>query len=1355
METRIVPTPFFPMRTRFVQSLGVCLVLLLILAVSEPTGTASQDAVPAAAPQDLTISAVEQAECLAFGDATTARQARTGLVRSITTASGRSIPHPRPLDAQRSPEDAARAYLSICGSLFGLDAPAAQLALRDARNELTADRGAVRGRRSFVRFQQTHGGVPILAGELNVLLDDSNNILFVGGKTSSGVRLATTPEIEASAAVDAALDVVAKAHGVDRAQLTTTPPALWIYDPKLLGPDSRPARLVWRLEVTPRTLLPIRELVLVNAQRGGVALHFNQVETAQNRLTYTVNHGFDPSLLPGTLVCNEVNASCAGGDDDAVSAHQYAADTYSFYLNTLGRDSIDNAGLTMTSSTHYGVNYQNAFWNGLQMVYGDGFSRGDDVVGHELTHGVTQNTSHLFYYYQSGAINESLSDVFGELIDLGNGRGNDSAAVRWLLGEDIAGGAIRNMANPPAFGDPDRMTSPLYFVDDGDNGGVHFNSGINNKAAALMVDGGTFNGQTIAPLGPTKVAKIYYEVQTHLLTSGSDYGDLYDALYQGCNNLIGVAGITSIDCMQVRNATIAVEMNLQPVPAFNPDAPFCAGGQTSSNLFFDNFESGFGHWSAGVLAGTNQWLAANQFAHSGSWHLEAIDWPLLSDSFVTMVSDVALPADAFLRFSHSFEFEAFGSVFWDGGVVEYSTNGGATWIDAGSLMDSNGYRGQLVPFSDNPLHGRLAFVGVSHGYTSTRLNLQSLAGQPVRFRWRQGTDSSGGFFGWHVDDVQIYTCATAAVTANSVSPSSGTGTNQTFTFQYGDAAGANDLATVWMWINATFTGSLANSCLFNYTPATNTLALFNDAGTATLTGTLGSGGTLQNSQCAIALGSSTMAASGNTLTLTLPVTFMPAYAGPKTIFMFAGSGGAPHSGWQTRGTWTVPTPAVITADSATPNAGNGTSQTFALQFGDTAGANDLTTTWTWISPSFTASLANSCLFNYTPATNTLALFDNAATATFTGVVGSIETLHNSQCAISLAGSTAVTSGNTLTLTLPLTFMSPYAGAKTIFMFAANGSGTSSGWQTRGTWTVPAGPPAVVTADSITPNAGTGASQTFALQFGDTAGANDLTTTWTWISPSFTASLANSCLFNYTPATNTLVLFDDAGTATFTGTLGSDRTLHNSQCEISLAGSTGVGSGNTLTVTLPVTFTPAYAGAKTVFMFAANGSGTNSGWQTRGTWTVPGISPPPVVTADSVAPSAGSGMSQTFALQFGDTAGATNLFTTWTWISASFTATLANSCLFNYTPTTNTLALFDDAGTATFTGTLGSNQTLHNSQCEISLAGSTGVGSGNTLTVTLPVRFTPAFAGTKSVFMFAANGSGTNSGWQTRGTWTVP
>ena len=471
---------------------------------------------PLGAAQDPRISFQQRAACLAFDDTRTSRQLQTGAIRFIGTEPGRPIPNPSPAEAARSPEAAARAYLSVCGSLFGL---------QDAAGDLTVTRAMLAdARRTVIRFQQRQSGIPIMGAELIVHLDDARNILAVSGKTLPQTGLTTTPVVDGAAAAETALDTVAKEYAVDRGALAASAPELWLYSPALIGAEEGPTTLVWRMEVTPQALLPIRELVLVDAQRGSVRLRFNQVETIKNRATYTLNN---TTTLPGTLVCTESNPTCSGGDADTVAAHLYAGDTYDFYLANHGRDSLNNAGMALVSSVHYGQpGYQNAFWNGSQMAYGDGFSAADDVVGHELTHGVTQYTSNLFYYYQSGAINESLSDLFGEFIDQTNGHGNDSAAARWLLGEDVpGGGAIRNMQNPPALSNPDKMSSSYYYFGPGDNGGVHYNSGINNKAAYLMVDGGTFNGQAIAGLGIPKVAKIYYEVQTHLLTSGSDYAD--------------------------------------------------------------------------------------------------------------------------------------------------------------------------------------------------------------------------------------------------------------------------------------------------------------------------------------------------------------------------------------------------------------------------------------------------------------------------------------------------------------------------------------------------------------------------------------------------------------------------------------------------------------------------------------------------------------------------------------------------------------------------------------------------------------------------------------------------------------
>ncbi len=259
------------------------------------------------------------------------------------------------------------------------------------------------------------------------------------------------------------------------------------------------------------------------------------------------------TTLPGTFVCDQTNPTCSNGDAHAKAAHQYAIGTYNLYKSKHGRASIDNNGFEINSTVHYSSGFANAFWNGYMMVYGDkyGYPLADDVVAHELTHGVTQFESNLFYYYQSGAINESFSDLWGEYYDQTNGKGNDVASVKWLLGEDVSGypkpagftvPALRSMSNPPALGDPDKMTSTYYYKGGDDNGGVHTNSGVNNKAVYLMVQGGTFNGKTVTALGWDKTAAIYYEANTNLLTSAADYSDLYYALQTACAGLLGQKG---------------------------------------------------------------------------------------------------------------------------------------------------------------------------------------------------------------------------------------------------------------------------------------------------------------------------------------------------------------------------------------------------------------------------------------------------------------------------------------------------------------------------------------------------------------------------------------------------------------------------------------------------------------------------------------------------------------------------------------------------------------------------------------------------------------------------------------------
>src|SRR5258705_1803147 len=283
-------------------------------------------------------------------------------------------------------------------------------------------------------------------------------------------------------------------------------------------------------------------------------------------------------------------------------------------------------------------------------------------------------------------------------------------------------------------------------------------------------------------------------------------------------------------------------------------------------------------------------------------------------------------------------------------------------------------------------------------------------------------------------------------------PNAGSGASQTFALRYSDTTGAGNLASAWVWINASFAASAANSCMAYWDKTTNQINLINDSGTAWISMPLGGGGSLQNSSCTIAMGSTSVSTSGNTLALNLALTFAPGYAGTKNIYMY-GADASLNSGWQTRGTWTVTSSTPVTADSVTPNAGSGSPQAFAFRFSDPGGGVNLTQTWVWFNATFASSAPNACMVYHDKATNQVYLINDAGTAWLPGTLGTSATLQNTSCVIALASSSISISGNTLTLTLATTFKPAFTGTKNIYMYVADGS-QDSGWQTRGTWTVP-------------------------------------------------------------------------------------------------------------------------------------------------------------------------------------------------------------------------------------------------------------------------------------------------------------
>jgi Zn-dependent metalloprotease len=268
------------------------------------------------------------------------------------------------------------------------------------------------------------------------------------------------------------------------------------------------------------------------------------IYTAQNQQT-----------LPGVEAASDANPPAANADVTIREAFDGLGDTYDFYADLFNRNSIDDEGLPLDATVHYGNNYDNAFWNGRQMVFGDGdgelfnrFTIALDVIGHELTHGVTEDEAGLVYMFQAGALNESISDVFGSLIKQ-RARNHTVAQADWLIGEGllapaVQGVALRSMKAPgtayddPVLGkDPQPAHMSNYVDTFNDNGGVHINSGIPNKAffEAAMAMGGyawehagriwyeTLRDSALKPnTGFKRFAKLTASTAARLYGTGSD-----------------------------------------------------------------------------------------------------------------------------------------------------------------------------------------------------------------------------------------------------------------------------------------------------------------------------------------------------------------------------------------------------------------------------------------------------------------------------------------------------------------------------------------------------------------------------------------------------------------------------------------------------------------------------------------------------------------------------------------------------------------------------------------------------------------------------------------------------------------
>lgn len=642
-------------------------------------------------------------------------------------------------------------------------------------------------------------------------------------------------------------------------------------------------------------------------------------------------------------------------------------ESYDLFSEAFDRDSIDDAGGILHGIFDRGTSCPNASWNGTFTSYCPGVT-GDDTVAHEWTHAYTQYTHNLIYAWQPGALNEAYSDIFGEVVDLINGRGLDTpggprtadtcsafstplgqllvnspgsiagnyvaqaaqfgppltltgvvgdvvvgldaadaagpsttdacstltnaAAVagkialvdrgtctfvvkvtnaqtagaigvivannastglpgmggaapaitipslgvqqstgnaikgelasgtvnatlrttagatdnsyRWLASEDdpAFGGAIRDMWNPPCHTNPGKVGDTAFYVcANVDGGGVHTNSGVPNHGFALLVDGGTFNDQTVTGIGLTKAAHIYFRAMEQYQVPDTDFPDHADSLETSCDDLVGqnlpslTTGapsgqvITAANCDQVTAAIAAVELrtpptfcNFLPLLAQNPPNR-CPAGQARVNLFRDTFEPPTGRhrraWATSEEAVTpadftpRSWERVTDLPDGRPGYALFAPNPDIGtcaaggdESGVLRAMSPSFPLSGAAPFLLTFDHWVATEAGLDGGILEVSVNGGVwTQVPVGAFTYNTYNLGLQAAGNTNPLAGLPAFTGTDGGsvggtWGRSHVNLTGIAtsGDSIRLRLSLGSDGCTGRVGWYVDDVTVYRC---------------------------------------------------------------------------------------------------------------------------------------------------------------------------------------------------------------------------------------------------------------------------------------------------------------------------------------------------------------------------------------------------------------------------------------------------------------------------------------------------------------------------------------------------------------------------------------------------------------------
>lgn len=936
-------------------------LLGLVLAGGFSPGgfTPRASAAPPDGPEHLDQALVRELKNGARGSVSISIDPATGFASFILSGrNGDLLPQER-----AQPQGKAKGFLDRFGGVLGVaDADSDLVQIGSSTDELGA---------THITYEQRYRGLRVFGGIVKVHIDAGGDITAVNGTIVPAIGLDTNPKLSLKKATDRAIaTVVADPPGGDQdapialaaRDLRAESAELLVYRTGLVKGDSGTNELVYQVVVTNGS--NVRDAVFVHAITGKVINRYTLVDNALFRRLFESNTGNqvwqEGDAFPGSLNADQQNIV------------NFSGDSYYFFFNAFGRDSYDAAGHEMRSvNNDPTIACPNANWNGSTTNYCNGVTA-DDVVAHEWGHAYTQYTSDLIYQWQSGALNESYSDIWGETVDILNGAGTDSPGAirtvgacsthttpvpllrinspasiaqdcpaggasfgppltstgvtgnvvlgddgtgvtsdactaltnggavagnvalvdrgtcaftlkvknaqdagaigvivadnvagpvagmggadptivipslritldkgnlikaelgngvnvtltvlggsapedsyRWLIGEDATafGSAIRDMWTPTCKSDPGKVTDAEYHCATTDGGGVHTNSGVPNHGYALLVDGGTYNGQSIVAIGIVKAAHLYWRAQAVYQTPTTDFDDHANALQASCQDLIGVpleglsttstpAGpsgqsISAADCAAVGAMIVAVELrtdpsaqcDFQPILQQNPPA-LCGSGQKNPSIIYEeDFEDGLSGWTLsnqGVFAGWPgmDWTQATTLpgGRSGSAAFAAdpnagdcgggagdISGRMRLESPSIHIPNAKLKSPR-ITFEHYVATEA----GWDGGNLKLSVNGGPYEVVPASAYSFNPYNATLQTAgagNTNPLAGQPGFTGTDGGslfgsWGQSQINLAMIGVKPgdiITLLFDFGMDGCTGNDGWYVDNVTVAACNT-------------------------------------------------------------------------------------------------------------------------------------------------------------------------------------------------------------------------------------------------------------------------------------------------------------------------------------------------------------------------------------------------------------------------------------------------------------------------------------------------------------------------------------------------------------------------------------------------------------------